>query len=251
LFIAIDEVQKIREADMEEICHAVQATKTEGLPVVLVIAGLPSSYARLRAFKGCTFIQRMRRYRLGTLGIQETNGFLKTMFALVPELELTTGQREELAGFSAGHPYLLQLLGSSIYDIVGESVDWKPAGPLQLPEAAIREAEHRAIDDYQRNVLLNLLVDVRNGTREYLKAMCEVCDSESTASTAEIAGRLGKSLQECSPTRARVIDLQLAEPIERGKLRFSIPYLPLAFAEPDERATTDSTDRWAPRALPF
>ena len=250
-FIAIDEVQKISEQDMEEICHAVQQAKTNGLNVALVIAGLPASYQRIRNFRGCTFVQRMARLRLGMMGVAETMGFLQAMFALVPEISIAEGQRAELAQFSAGHPYLLQLLGSSLYETASELVGDLPTGTVTMRDEAIRDAEQCALGAYQRNVLHTLLSDTREGTRAYVRAMCEVCDENSTAYTSAIAHALGKTVRECSPSRARVIDLQLAYPVERGKLRFAVPYVPLVFASSDESNSPDPADTWAPRAHPF
>ena len=251
LFVAIDEVQKIAKADMEEICHAVQAAKTAGHSIAFVIAGLPSAFARIRAFKGCTFIQRTERCRLGLLDVGETHGFLASMFALVPELSVSVDLQNELGQFSAGHPYLLQLLGSALYDVAAEVGALHGAQVIEVDADAIREAERRAVTTYQQNVLRSILADVRNGTREYLRALCDECDEQSIASTSAVAKRLGRTLQECSPARARVIDLQLAHPAGHGKLQLAIPYLALAFEEPGSDDAPDPRETWAPRKLPF
>ena len=248
LFITIDEIQKIPEEDMEEISHAVQAAKTQGLPIALVIAGLPVAYGKIRRYKGCTFVQRMRRYKLGMLNAEETLGFLSTMFELVPEIKLDDTQVNELGKFSAGHPYLLQLAGSYTYDVAKEKAANEP---ITLTSSNIREAEKRAFADYRENILNNLLSGIRNGTKDYLKAICDVSDENSVAATAEVAAKLGKTLQECSTVRARTIDLQLVNPIERSKLQLALPYMPFAFNEDDAQDTQDTSSMLAPRKTPF
>ena len=251
VMITIDEVQKIEEHDMEEVCHAVQAAKTAGLNVALVIAGLPNAYAKIRRYPGCTFVQRMKRYRLGMMSVTETRGFLTSMFALVPEMEVESEALEELAAFSGGHPYLLQLLGSYSYDVSFEQETAHDAQVVLLAPAMVREAERRAFADYQENVLANLLIGLRPGSRSYLRALCDACDEKSTARTADVASRLGKTLQECSPQRARIIDLQLAIPVGRGLLRLALPYLPSAFEEVSEDEQAPPEDTWIPRKTPF
>jgi len=252
LFVTIDEIQKISERDMEEISYAVQAAKTRGLNIALVLAGLPASYQKIRQFRGCTFVQRMKRHKLGMMDVDETIGFLHNMFALVPEINLSQTQIDEIAQFSSGHPYLLQLLGNYIYEVVDEISTLRITSPMDIDDQSVREAERRAIDSYRQNVLRTVLSDARRGTREYLRAMYEVCDDFSTASTSDIAQRLGKTLQECSSVRARVIDLQLVDPIKRGMLQFSVPYLALVFNDSendDESQRSENT--WSPRTLPF
>ncbi len=250
LFLAIDEIQKIPETEMEEICHAVQAAKTQGHSIAFVIAGLPTAYQKIRHYPGCTFVQRMRRLRLGMLGKTDTIDLLRGTFAHVPELVVDQQSCEELAAFSAGHPYLLQLVGSSAYEVAVEATSELAREIVNLDETMIREAESRALPEYQENVLFNLLRGVRPGTIEYLRAMCDVADTSSTATTAAIAQRLGKTLKECSSARSRVIDLQLAEPIARGKLRFSLPYMPLAFENSSDIVAPTSEDIWIPRMTP-
>lgn len=250
LFLAIDEIQKISEADMEQICHAVQAAKTQGHNIALVIAGLPTAYQKIRHYPGCTFVQRMRRLRLGMLGKADTNDLLRGTFAHVPELIVKEGCIDELAAFSAGHPYLLQLAGSCAYEVAAELTSGLQSEVITLDEGMVREAEVRALPDYQENVLFNLLRGVRSGTAAYLKAMCDVADETSTVSTAAIARHLGKSQKECSSMRSRVIELQLAEPVGRGKLRFSLPYMPLAFESASDDLVPAPEDAWIPRMTP-
>ena len=250
LFLAIDEIQKIPETDMEEICHAVQAAKTQGHDIALVIAGLPAAYQKIRHYPGCTFVQRMRRLRLGMLGGADTRELLSTTFARVPELIVGHSSIEELAGFSAGHPYLLQLAGSNAYEVAAETTSGLDREVIELNKGILREAEARALPDYQANVLHNLLRGARAGTVEYLKAMCQVADETSTASTAAIAHQLGRTQKECSSVRSRVIDLQLVDPVARGKLRFTLPYMPLAFENVPDDVTPVPEDALAPRMTP-
>ena len=57
LFISIDEVQKIKESDMENVCAAFQMSLRKGMPVMLVMDGLPESKQKIASYEGCTFMQ--------------------------------------------------------------------------------------------------------------------------------------------------------------------------------------------------
>ena len=72
VFITVDEIQKIPEADMENLCAAVQMSMRKGMPVSLMLAGLPESKELVSAYKGCTFMKRVSDVRLDSLLVSET-----------------------------------------------------------------------------------------------------------------------------------------------------------------------------------
>lgn len=251
LLLIIDEAQLVTEKDMEEVCHAVQAARTAGADIALIIAGLPSAFAQIRRYPGCTFVQRMRRLSLGMLSITDTLQLLESMFALVPELDVTQESLKEMGAFSSGHPYLLQLVGNYLYEIA--DIYHLPHTGMRIPvtQDLVFEAERRALEDYQANVARNLLVGLKEGTRQYLRRACDLSDDECLVSSAAVAASLGKTQKQYSPTRARLVDLQLLLPAGRGKLRLALPYLPLAFSSTQGDPHEDPSDMWVPRKNPL
>lgn len=77
-----------------------------------------------------------------------------------------------------------------------------------------------------------------------------VADESSTASTAAITRRIGKTQKECSSVRSRVIDLQLAEPVARRKLLFALPYMSHAFENARKDVIPAPQDAWVPHKNP-
>lgn len=102
VFITVDEIQKIPEADMENLCAAVQMSMRKGMSVALMLAGLPESKELVSAYKGCTFMRRVTDVRLDSLLISETYDAFRHLMRLVPSIETTEGAIDELARYSQG-----------------------------------------------------------------------------------------------------------------------------------------------------
>ena len=179
LVLIIDEVQKIEQEHMVRICNAVQLAKTSGLDIALVLGGLPLAYPRIRSFKDCTFVRRMARQLLWCMSVSETIGFLSESFARVPELGLTSEQVFELGRFSGGgHPYLMQLVGDQTYRVVRDAYEPVAGTTMPVEQSLIEEAKSRSLVAYKEDVLNDVLVGAHPRTREYVRLVFELRDSE-------------------------------------------------------------------------
>ena len=168
LLVTIDEVQKVAEDDIVAIGNAVQDAVTQGSRACLALGGLPNAYHRLRNFKRCTFLRRMRRVKLWCMDVEETLGFVGGMFARVPEMGLTDDQLFSIAEFTGGHPYLVQLVGHGLYQLVERHLAPISGTVVPVPEEIIAEAQNRALSLYKQNVLDDVLGTTRRKTREYI-----------------------------------------------------------------------------------
>ena len=249
VFIAIDEAQKLSETDVEEICVAVQSARTQGCDVMLVLAGLPETKHIIAHYKGCTFMRRAERVVLEVLGKGETRDAFRESFARVPELAVTGDQIEDLAHYSQGHPYLVQLLGHYVYEVMSEQYDALLEAGVQTVTPAVselEEAKRRAMWEYCEDVLEPVVQGMRTGMLAYLKALCSTMDERGLLHTgADLAAKLGKAdSHELSYYRQRTIDLCIAKPVGRGTMRFLLPYVPRAFAQMEMPAALASDDSW-------
>lgn len=242
VLIVIDEAQKLAEQDAQEICVAVQSARMRGLPIMLVLAGLPGTKALISGYPGCTFMRRAPRFVLETLLKDETLEALGTSFELVPEIELSCETLEDLAHFTQGHPYLIQLIGDSLYRLVeelyGELID-REGAVVEPSTGDVAFAKERAYEAYREDVLDPVLSALRNGSLAYLKAIVETMGGDGVmTSGSEIAAAMGKgSARDISYTRQRLIDLCILEDLGRGKLGFVIPYIPRYLSEEDYQRT--------------
>ena len=221
ILVTVDEVQKISEKDAEGLCAGFQMSLRKGCAVMLVMAGLPGSKENVAAFPGCTFLTRAFDVKLGSLFVSETYEALKKLVASVRGLSADEEAIKEMARFSLGYPYLMQLIG--FYSV--EQARENDAKKLMVTAGDVALAAPMAYERYRDNVLGPALSPVKYGTTAYLEVMASVMDEGGTASTSRIAQALGKTLAECSTTRQRLIDRRLVVSGGHGLLRFNLPYL--------------------------
>ena len=245
LALLIDEAQKLTDSDLVLLGNAVQQAVTNGHRVGLVLGGLPSSYHKVRSVKSCTFLHRMERVNLWCMDVEETLGFLRMMFARVPELQLTDDALFQLGRFSGGHPYLMQLLGDAVYRVADRTSMSDKVARISVTEAMIREAEEIALNSYQDNVLANVLSGVRSTTREYIRIAYELRDAEGLVSTRDVAERLGMTTREANPIRSYALSTQVLQREERGYVSFALPHCRYIF-EPFEHRERQKprSERW-------
>ena len=228
VFISVDEVQKIPEADMENICASVQMSMRKGFPVMLMLAGLPGSKEKVSDYPGCTFMQRTKDLKLEGLLINETVDTFSQLLAKVSSIHATDKAIWEMSSFSQGHPYLMQLIGYYLVEFASEQ---HPVQIGALGEEVVKSVEPEAMAAYRANVLDPAITPLGQSLRSYLSAMAEIVDETGIASTAAIAARLGKTTQQCSSYRERLLARRLVSEAGRGKLRFGLPHMTSYFLE--------------------
>lgn len=243
LLLIIDEVQKITEDDMVEIANAIQAAITQGHNVGFVLAGLPQSYHRLRNFKRCTFLHRMRRVLLWCMGIDETIGFMSNAFAKVSDITLTEDQIYNLSEFSGGHPYLMQLVGYHLCELMNSNTARITQESLQVDDASIERAKRLALSEYRANVLSNVLSGVRESTRNYIRTAYDVRQQDGEIRVCDVNERLGKTSKEIASTRDYALSTQVLRGMGYGSIRFALPHYRYIFEELPLMSVQESQQR--------
>ncbi|MBQ9058045.1 MAG: AAA family ATPase [Atopobiaceae bacterium] len=241
ILITVDEIQKVPESDAEAICAAVQLSLHKGLPVMLVLAGLPGSKEQVASYPGCTFMQRTYDMQIGSLGVDETLDALDAAFALVPALQLSKDAFWRIGLFSQGHPYLMQLAG---YYLVERFADRALGGVLAISTDDVASIESVALESYRANVLAPVLDALPESLSTYLRAMCEAEDSEGRIATGDVARLLGKTPQQVSSYRQRLIDKRLIEPDGKGYARVLLPHIQDYFAYERELPASNPENKW-------
>ena len=244
LAIIVDESQKLKNDDAVILLNAVQDAKASGLPISLVLCGLPNTYNRVRSFSDVTFVRRMRREKLWSMSKGETLAFLSKTFAQVPEISLTSEQIARLGSFSGGHPYLLQLLGDHLYRIVDEEFSPLSGEVVAAPDWAIELAESRSLVEYKENVLDDVLKGTHPKTREYIRVAYSLRDQTGLIETARVNERFGKTAQELSTRRASALSTQVIRDAGRGALRFALPHCQYLFEAYDYSESEVGDDDW-------
>ena len=230
VLITVDEAQKMSESDAEGLCTGVQMAMRKGAAVMLILAGLPESKEKIASYNGCTFMERAFDVKLSSLLIDETYRAFRGLLGAGRSLFADDEAVDRMARFSLGYPYLMQLIG---YHAVESAAENEPThdGITRVTLGDVRVAEGIAYTTYRDNVLKAALRPVRNGTREYLRAMASCLDDDGRAATGSIARELGKEATQCSTTRQRLLDRRLIVADGVGYVRFNLPYLSRCLCE--------------------
>ena len=244
LAIIVDEAQKLKRVDTVRIANAVQDAKLEGLSISLVLCGLPSAYRKLRSYKDCTFIRRMKREKLWTMPQGETMSCLQNLFGKIPEIALTREQLREIGRFTGGHPYLIQLVGDHLYRLADDALFPIPGVSSPVPDGMIEIAESAALIEYKENVLDDVLTGVHEGTHRYIEAAFELRDERGYANVSSINARFGKDAQEMSSQRANALNTQVLKAADRGLLKFALPHYNYIFEPLEYEAPETADDEW-------
>src|SRR5919112_1094386 len=212
--VYIDEMQDLEPDDVSALCAACHQISQEGLPLVVVGAGLPHLPAVLSASK--SYSERLFRYvRIDRLDREAADRAL-----------LAPAEREDVAFEPAaldalyeaadGYPYFVQAYGKVTWDVAASSpitaADVAMAAPVAEAELAVGFFGSR----YDR---------ATPAEREYMHAMAELGGSVGAAvSTSEVAVSLGRKPASLSPARDSLIKKGLVYSAERGSIAFTVPH---------------------------
>lgn len=243
IFITIDEIQKISERDMEQVCNAVQMARRKGNAIALMLAGLPGSKERVASYRGCTFMQRASDEQIGSLLVGETVDAFAQTLARVKGLESPGEVVRAAAECSQGYPYLIQLVG---YHLVEHVRKERPIGEWHLNLDDVQAVFDDVYTTYRQNVLVPSTRALGSEARAYLASMAVLLDERGAASTGDVAQSLGKTTPQLSSCRQNLIDRRLIRSAGFGKVRFCLPYLSrFSLERESEPSATDvGPDEW-------
>ena len=204
VLIAIDDVSHSTSA-LRAMVQTYLALGRQGRDVSMILAGQPSNLEALLEDSMLSPLKHSRRERLGGLpkGIVRSglSKGLRSQNVLLSEEELDQAVRA-----IAGHPFMLQLVGSYLLREDGE----------------VSAALEFARDDFASLVIEPQLAGLSANDMRFLKAMA--CDEE-TSRVTDLRERLGVADNYLQPYRSRLIKSGLVCSPQRGRLAFTLPYL--------------------------
>ncbi|WOP19647.1 ATP-binding protein [Raineyella sp. LH-20] len=208
----IDEMQDLEPPDVSAVCAACHELSQQGLPLIVVGAGLPHLPAVLSASK--SYSERLFRYvRIDRLPREAADAAL-----VEPAAEEGAAYAPEalaaLYRATGGYPYFIQAYGKAVWDAAPSS----PIGPDDVAVAVPQAESELAVgffgSRYER---------ATPAEREYLRAMAEI-GGEDPVGTAEVAAHLDRKPQSLSPARDSLLKKGLVYSGERGKVQFTVPH---------------------------
>ncbi len=217
--VFVDEMQDLGAADVSALCAACHEISQQGLPLVVVGAGLPHLPAVLSASK--SYSERLFRYaRIDRLDRAAADAALVNP-AREEDADFTADALAALYDTTGGYPYFVQAYGKAAWDVAPTTpitdVDVKEAAPLAEAELAVGFFGSR----YER---------ATPAEREYLRAMAELMDEASdqlgddAVLTSKVAELLGRPPQSLSPARDALLKKGLVYSGQRGRIAFTVPH---------------------------
>ncbi|MFS2152275.1 ATP-binding protein [Rhizobium sp. Rhizsp42] len=208
--LLIDEVQYLSDADLSALIVALHRISQDGLPVLLVGAGLPQ-IARL-AGEAKSYAERLFQYpAVGALDPASAaqavrNPIIEEGATIAPEaLELIVERTK-------GYPFFLQEWGS---------VMWNDAGG---PEITFADADHSytetlaLLDEGFFRVRIDRLTKAEI---QFVKAMAGL--GNGPYAMADVAQAMERTQKSLGPTRASIISKGMIYSTDHGYLDFSVP----------------------------
>lgn len=237
--IFIDEMQDLGPDDISALCAACHEISQNGLPVIVVGAGLPHLPAVLSASK--SYSERLFRYsRIDRLDRAAAEAALQ-----VPAMEeaacFAPDALEAMYAATGGYPYFIQAYGKVAWDAA-------PSSPVTAQDVSVAAPEAEA--ELAIGFFGSRFERATPGEREYLRAMADVAYAarEAAASapngvngstgstspdsvdeieavlTADVAAYLDRKPQSLSPARDALMKKGLIYSGERGRIAFTVPH---------------------------
>ena len=215
LLITVDETQAADRTDLIAIATAVQHQIRERRNIAIVFAGLPQMMSDLFNDEVITFLRRARTNVLADVPIGEVRDAFAATFA-ASGMVIGDDLLKTAADATAGYPYMIQLVGYHIWD----AADMRESDEISGEDVAdgLAEARH----DLDNAVCIPELQGRSRNDRAYLEAMAQ---SDGPSSTADIARRMGQSVNYASTYRRRLLDAYVIRETERGEVDFAVPFL--------------------------
>lgn len=208
--LLIDEVQYLPEADLSALIVALHRMSQEGLPVLLVGAGLPQ-IARL-AGEAKSYAERLFQYPgVGALDPASAGQAVEKPI-LEEEASIAPEALQAIVERTKGYPFFLQEWASVAWNnaegpaITFDDVDHAYAETLSL------------LDDGFFRVRIDRLTKAEI---QFVRAMADLGDGPYAM--ADIAKAMARTQKSLGPTRAGIIGKGMIYSTDHGYLDFSVP----------------------------
>ncbi len=213
--IFIDEMQDLMPDDISAMCASCHEVSQQGVPLVIVGAGLPHLPAVLSASK--SYSERLFRYaRIDRLDRHAADTALRRP-AREEQADFTDDALDLMYEATAGYPYFVQAYGKVAWDVA-------PASPISA--ADVRVAAPEAEAELAVGFFGSRYERATPAEREYLRAMADVADggADDAVPTGSVAEALRRNPQSLSPARDALLKKGLVYSGQRGLISFTVPH---------------------------
>ena len=218
--VFIDEMQDLMPEDVSALCAACHEISQQGLPLVVVGAGLPHLPAVLSASK--SYSERLFRFsRIDRLDPASAAAALR-LPAREEGADFDDAALGAMYEATGGYPYFVQAYGKTVWDVA-------PRSPITVADVAVAAPEAEA--ELAIGFFGSRYERATPAEREYLRAMAELGALTGSAeggddgvATAAVAESVGRPPQSLSPARDGLLKKGLVYSAQRGRIAFTVPH---------------------------
>ena len=211
LLITVDEVRANLD-EMIQLAAVYQLLIRDGFKCALVMAGLRVHCNQLLDDDSTSFLRRAKQYPLERISDTEIDrAFRKTIESGGKQIQAAA--LKSAVSASGGYPYMMQLVGFSIWEESGER--------KTIHEQDAEKGVHAALQDFQNGVLNSTYRELSSGDRTFLRALS---DDVSENRVSDIAARMNKTAGYVSSYKLRALEAGVIEETPGKTLMFSIPF---------------------------
>jgi hypothetical protein len=213
VLVSIDEIHREARREIEELTATVQHAFREEREVAFVAAGLPSAVSDLLNDPLLTFLRRADRHALTTVDADDVRRALNEPITQAGR-NVSDDVLDVMVKGTAGYPFLIQLVGSSVWRIHPDDLQ------ITLDDARRGvEAAHRRMGAlvHEPSLAGASAID-----RSFLVAMAK---DDGPSRMADIKVRINADDNFASQYRLRLIAQELIVAAGHGRVDFALPYL--------------------------
>ncbi|WP_237479916.1 ATP-binding protein [Lichenibacterium dinghuense] len=208
--LSIDEVQYLSESDLSALIVSLHRMSQDGLPVLLVGAGLPQ-IARL-AGEAKSYAERLFHYpAVGALDAVSARRAVQRPI-LDEGASISSEALDLIVERTRGYPFFLQEWASET---------WNDA---EGPEISLRDADRsysKTLSSLDRGFFKVRIDRLTKGEVQFVKAMAHL--GEGPYAMADIARTMSRTPSSLGPSRANVISKGMIYSTDHGYLDFTVP----------------------------
>ncbi|MDY3983661.1 MAG: ATP-binding protein [Veillonellaceae bacterium] len=209
--ICIDEIQYMRDNELEALMEALHRVNQKGYPLVIFAAGLPKIAKIAGDVK--SYAERLFQFvEIGSLSYEAARDALVKPAELL-SVTYTEEAVQSVLAETSGYPYFIQEYGKCIWDIY--------SGTDEITGEMVKASKKHFITNLDES-FFKVRHD-RATQKELSFMMSMVACGQLPCSTGEVAERMGESMQSISPLRAQLIHKGFIYAADRGRIDFTVP----------------------------
>lgn len=208
--LLIDEVQYLGERDMSALIMAMHRMAQDGLPVLLLAAGLPQVVALSGRSK--SYAERLFDFpRVDALDYADAARALANP-ARAQNVAFTPDALQTIFQTTQGYPYFLQEWGYHV---------WNAASGSPIGIADVEHATKRVMTTLDESFFRMRFDRLTPGEKSYVRAMAEL--GPGPYRSGDIATRLGRKVTSLGPLRSGLILKGMIYSPAHGDTAFTVP----------------------------